>query len=127
MKDMNCISVELAERMHQLMAERYHLQMRIQECENNLYKAFTDWAREATGVREGDDFYFKGRKVVLSGYNVTDLSYSFIDIPGRIGALIRLKPETTEGPTIFKPDEISVKDFQHQEAGNNGGNDDRKD
>ncbi len=28
MKDMNCISVELAERMHQLMAERYHLQMR---------------------------------------------------------------------------------------------------
>lgn len=122
MKDMDHISVELADRMHQLMAERYHLQIRIQECENNLRKAFVDWARESTGVREGHDFYFKGRKAALSGYNVTDLSYSFIDIPGRIGALIRLKPETTEGPTIFKPDEISVKDFQH-----NGGADGGKD
>ena len=122
MKDMDHISVGLADRMHQLMAERYRLQIRIQECENSLRKAFVDWAKEATGVREGHDFYFKGRKAALSGYNVTDLSYSFIDIPGRIGALIRLKPETTEGPTIFEPDEISVKDFQH-----NGGADGGKD
>ena len=121
MKDMDHISVELADRMHQLMAERYHLQMRIQECENNLYKAFTDWAREATGVREGDDFYFKGRKAILSFYIVKDLSNDFEHIPGLVGAAIRLKPETTEGPTIFKPDEISVEDFQHQEADNNGG------
>ena len=122
MKDMDHISVGLAERMHQLMAERYRLQIRIQECENSLRKACVDWARESTGVREGHDFYFKGRKAALSGYNVTDLAYSFTDIPGRIGALIRLKPETTEGPTIFKPDEISVKDFQH-----NGGADGGKD
>ena len=127
MKDMDHISVGLADRMHQLMAERYRLQIRIQECENSLRKAFVDWAKEATGVREGHDFYFKGRKAVLSGYNVTDLTYSFTDIPGRIGALIRLKPETTEGPTIFEPDEISVEDFQHQEADNNGGSNGRKD
>ena len=122
MKDMNCISVELADRMHQLMAERYHLQIGIQECENNLRKAFVDWARESTGVREGHDFYFKGRKAVLFGYSVSDLVCSFTDMTKRIGALIRLKPETTEGPTIFKPDEISVKDFQH-----NGGADGGKD
>lgn len=127
MKDMNCISVELAERMNQLMAERRYLEKRIQECEGMLYEAFKDWARESTGVREGHDFYFKGRKAVLSGYSVRDLVCSFTDMTKRIGALIRLKPETTEGPTIFKPDEISVKDFQHQEVDNNGGVNDGKD
>ena len=126
MKDMNCISVELADRIHQLMAERYHLQIRIQECENNLRKAFVDWARESTGVREGHDFYFKGRKAVLFGYSVSDLVCSFTDMTKRIGALIRLKPETTEGPTVFKPDEISVQDFQHQEVNDNGGVNDQR-
>ena len=126
MKGMDHISVGLAERMNQLMAERRYLEKRIQECEGMLYEAFKDWARESTGVREGHDFYFKGRKAALSGYNVTDLSYSFIDIPGRIGALIRLKPETAEGPTIFKPDEISVQDFQHQEVNDNGGANDQR-
>lgn len=36
MKDMDHISVELAERMNQLMAERRYLEKRIQECEGML-------------------------------------------------------------------------------------------
>ena len=126
MKDMDHISVELAERMNQLMAERRYLEKRIQECEGMLYEAFKDWARESTGVREGHDFYFKGRKAVLFGYSVRDLVCSFTDMTKRIGALIRLKPETTEGPTIFKPDEISVQDFQRQEVNDNGGTNDQR-
>ena len=50
MKDMDHISVELAERMNQLMAERRYLEKRIQECEGMLYEAFKDWARESTGA-----------------------------------------------------------------------------
>ena len=71
---------------------------------------------------EGEESDPPERKAVLFGYSVSDLVCSFTDMTKRIGALIRLKPETTEGPTIFKPDEISVKDFQH-----NGGADGGKD
>lgn len=127
MKDMNCISVELADRIHKIMMERAYLKEKLFDCERELSDSLVDWAKEATGVHIGHDFYFKGRKAILSFYIVEDLPNDFEHIPRLVGAAIRLEPETTKGPTFFEPDEISVKDFQHQEVGNNGGNDDRKD
>ena len=126
MKDMDHISVELAERIQKIMVERAYLKKRLFECECDLNIFLIDWAKEATGVHEGHDCYFKGRKVVLSRYDIVGLPEDFAEAPECIGALIRLKPETTEGPTIFKPDEISVKDFQHQEVDNNGGANDQR-
>lgn len=126
MKDMDCISVELADRMRFLMMERVRLNKELLECEDNLGRALVDWAKEAAGVREGHDFYFKRRKVVLSRYDIVGLPEDFAHAPECIGALIRLEPETTKGPTLFRPDEISVKDFQHQEVNDNGGANDQR-
>lgn len=127
MKDMDHISVELAARIHKLMTERTYFREQLAERESLLRVTLEDWAKEATGVRQGDVCYFKGHKVKLVFWHVEEVPFGFKNVSESIGAFIQVVPEANESVSLFKPDEFSVKDFQRLETDDNGETDDRKD
>ena len=113
MKDMDKISIKLADRIHSLMMERAELKAKLEGCETSLCGALVDWAKEATHVHEGCDFLFKGKRAVLFGYNVcVPEDDDFASAERSIGALVRTDPSSFDGPRIFEHHEISAKDFE---------------
>ena len=91
MKDMDKISIKLADRIHSLMMERAELKAKLEGC----------------------DFLFKGKRAVLFGYNVcVPEDDDFASAERSIGALVRTDPSSFDGPRIFEHHEISAKDFE---------------
>ena len=111
MKDMDKISIKLADRIHSLMMERAELKAKLEGCETSLCGALVAWANEATGIHEGRDFLFKGKKAELYGYNVIGLPEDFAGAARCIGAMIQTDPGSFVGPRSFEHCDISVKDF----------------
>lgn len=111
MKDMDRMSVEIADRIHSLIMERVELREKLGDCEARLCGALVDWAKEATGIHEGRDFLFKGKKAELYGYNVIGLPEDFAGAARCIGAMIQTDPGSFVGPRSFEHCDISVKDF----------------
>ena len=122
MKDMDKISIKLADRIHSLMMERAELKAKLEGCETSLCGAMVDWAEESTGVHEGCDFLFKGKRAVLFGYNVSvPEDDDFAGVVRCICALVRTDPDSFEGPRIFEHSEISVHDFEPGKEEDNAG------
>ena len=114
MKDMDKISVKFADYIYSIMMERAELKKELAECESNLCSALVNWAEKSTGVREGYNFLFRGKKAALTGWNIIGLpeNNDLESAAKCIGALVRMDPTSFDGPRSFEHNEISAKDFE---------------
>lgn len=117
MKDMDKMSVEIADRLSGLLHERERLERKLSETGKEICQTLVAWAKESTGVREGSLFYFKGQKAELFSYYMDSPIPEEIAGAARcIGALIKTDPESFDGPRVFGHNEISVHDFEPLEV-----------
>lgn len=113
MKDIRSIDMDLAIELQRDMSLRASLKRELAQCEDRISSCLVKIATRATSVPEGFRCKYvpEDREVVLSAWVPEGIPDDFSQIGSCIGAMVRMHPDTTDGPVIMHTDDFSVDDF----------------
>lgn len=113
MRDIRSIDMDIAVELQREMSLRASLRRELEACEDRISQCLVKIAVRTTSVPEGFRCMYvpKDRIVVLSAWTPQGIPDDFSQIEDCIGALVRMYPDSTDGPVIMKADEFSADDF----------------
>lgn len=113
MKDIRSIDMDIAVEMQREMSLRASLKRELEQCEDRISQCLVKIATRATSVPEGFTCMYvpKDRRVVLSAWTPQGIPDDFSEIGNCIGAMVRMWPDSTDGPVIMNANEFSADDF----------------
>lgn len=113
MKDIRSIDMDLAVEMQREMRLRDTIRRELDLCEGRIRQCLVKIATRATSVPEGFRCKYvpEDREVVVSAWAPDGVPDEFSEIGDCIGALVRMHPDTTDGPVIMDAKDFSADDF----------------